>query len=162
MMPEIAEYIFVGGTGTLACAGGLSTAWIAHRADIFHARRTGRSACATRAVKAKWKAPNVPHALAARLLCDYNVSTRSLTVLKVELVRVGNSRGIRIPKPIIEQCGFEDIVELRIENDHLVIAPARLPREGWEKAFLAAGSSLHDELLLDTPSSQFDWEEWRW
>jgi antitoxin MazE len=59
--------------------------------------------------------------------------------MKVELIRVGNSRGIRIPKPIIEQCGFEDAVELRIENDHLVIAPARLPREGWEEAFRAAG-----------------------
>jgi antitoxin MazE len=82
--------------------------------------------------------------------------------MKVELIRVGNSRGIRIPKPIIEQCGFEDTVELRVENDHLVIAPARLPRQGWEDAFLAAGSSAHDELLLDTPSIQFDREEWRW
>jgi len=82
--------------------------------------------------------------------------------MKVDLVRVGNSRGIRIPKPIIEQCGFEDAVELRVENDHLVIAPARLPREDWEEAFRAAGSSVHDELLLDTPSSQFDREEWRW
>ena len=82
--------------------------------------------------------------------------------MKVELVRVGNSRGIRIPKPIIEQCGFEDAVELRIENDHLVIAPARGPRAGWEEAFRAAGSSAHDELFLDSPSSQFDREEWRW
>ena len=81
--------------------------------------------------------------------------------MKVELIRVGNSRGIRIPKPIIEQCGFEDTVELRVENDHLVIAPARLPREGWEEAFRAAGSSTHDELLLDTAASQFDQEEWR-
>ena len=82
--------------------------------------------------------------------------------MKVELVRIGNSRGIRIPKPIIVQCGFEDAVDLRIENHHLVIAPARLPREGWEEAFRAAGSSAHDELLLDTPGSQFDREEWRW
>jgi len=82
--------------------------------------------------------------------------------MKVELVRVGNSRGIRIPKPIIEQCGFEDTVELRVENDHLVIAPARLPREGWEEAFRAAGSSAHDELLLHVAASQFDREEWRW
>ena len=82
--------------------------------------------------------------------------------MKVELIRVGNSRGIRIPKPIIEQCGFENTVELRVEYDHLVSAPARLPRQGWEDAFLAAGSSAHDELLLDTPSSQFDREEWRW
>ncbi|MDR3675726.1 MAG: AbrB/MazE/SpoVT family DNA-binding domain-containing protein [Acidobacteriota bacterium] len=82
--------------------------------------------------------------------------------MKVEIVRVGNSRGIRIPKPIIEQCGFEDTVELQIENHRLVIAPARRPREGWEEAFRAAGSSTHDELLLDTPSSQFDREEWQW
>jgi hypothetical protein len=53
-------------------------------------------------------------------------------------------------------------VELRIENNHLVIAPARGPREGWEEAFRAAGSSAHDELLLDTSSSQFDREEWQW
>jgi antitoxin MazE len=82
--------------------------------------------------------------------------------MKVALVRVGNSRGIRIPKPIIEQCGFEDAVELRIENDHLVIAPVRQPREGWEDAFRAAGALHHDELLLDIPSNQFDREEWRW
>ncbi|MGO8790987.1 MAG: AbrB/MazE/SpoVT family DNA-binding domain-containing protein [Terriglobia bacterium] len=82
--------------------------------------------------------------------------------MKVELIRVGNSRGIRIPKPIIEQCGFEDAVELRVENDHLVIAPARPPREGWEEAFLAAGSSAPDELLLDAPANRFDREEWRW
>jgi antitoxin MazE len=82
--------------------------------------------------------------------------------MKVELVRVGNSRGIRIPKPIIDQCGFEDAVELRVENDHLVIAPARQPRTGWEEAFRVAGSSAYDELLLDTPASQFDRDEWQW
>ena len=82
--------------------------------------------------------------------------------MKAELVRIGNSRGIRIPKPIIEECGFDDAVELRIENHRLVIAPARRPREGWEQAFRAAGSSVHDELLLDTSSNQFDREEWRW
>jgi len=46
---------------------------------------------------------------------------------------------------------------------HVVEArPARRPRESWEEAFRAASSSVHDELLLDTPSSQFDREEWRW
>jgi antitoxin MazE len=82
--------------------------------------------------------------------------------MKVELIRIGNSRGIRIPKPIIQQCRFEGSVELRVENDQLLIAPARLPRDGWEEAFRAAASSAHDELLLDVPASQFDREEWRW
>ena len=124
--------------------------------------RIGRGGRDVARVRGAPRCIGAPPALAKKLLCDYNVSTRSLTAMKVELVRVGNSRGIRIPKPIIEQCGFEDAVELRIENDHLVIAPARQPREGWEEAFCAAGSSAHDELLLGTPSSQFDREEWRW
>jgi antitoxin MazE len=55
--------------------------------------------------------------------------------MKVELVRIGNSRGIRIPKPVLEQCGFRDTVELRVENDRVVIAPGRTPCEGWEEAF---------------------------
>ncbi len=82
--------------------------------------------------------------------------------MKVELVRVGNSRGIRIPKPLIEQCGFRDSVELRIEEDHLVIAAARQPRQGWEEAFRAAESSLEDEVLLGGVSNEFDREDWQW
>ena len=82
--------------------------------------------------------------------------------MKVELVRVGNSRGIRIPKPIIEQCGFEDVVELQVENNRLVIAPVRQPREGWDEAFRAAGSSADEELLHAVPANQFDREEWQW
>jgi len=82
--------------------------------------------------------------------------------MKVDLIRVGNSRGIRIPKPIIEQCGFEDVVELRVENHHLVIVSARQPRAGWEEAFRTAGLSSGDKLLLDIPANQFDVEEWKW
>jgi len=82
--------------------------------------------------------------------------------MKVALVRIGNSRGIRIPKPILEQCRFKDTVELRIENGHLLITQGHLPRAGWEEAFSAAGPSTYDDLLLDSPSNQFDQEEWRW
>ena len=83
--------------------------------------------------------------------------------MKIELVRIGNSRGIRIPKPIIEQCGFGDTAELRVEKDRLIIAPGRAPRAGWNEAFSAAGSPANDDLLLDDlPPNQFDREEWRW
>jgi antitoxin MazE len=83
--------------------------------------------------------------------------------MRTELVRIGNSRGIPIPKPIIEQCGFGNTVELRVENDCLVIAPGRLPRQGWEESFRAAGSAEADELLLKTvPPNQFDRDEWKW
>lgn len=79
------------------------------------------------------------------------------------MVRIGNSRGIRIPKPILEQCGFRDTVELRVEKDHLVITSSHSPREGWEEMFRAAGPSTPDELLLDSlPANEFDREDWRW
>ncbi len=81
--------------------------------------------------------------------------------MKVELVRIGNSRGVRIPKPIIEQCGFGDTVDLRVENKCVVIAPECVPRQQWDEAFAAAGSAAEDELLLDFPN-EFDEKEWRW
>jgi antitoxin MazE len=84
--------------------------------------------------------------------------------LKVELVRIGNSRGIRIPKPLIEQCGFGDTVELHIEQNRLVIAPDQAPRQNWRKSFAAAAPDIDkDQLLLDTmPQGAFDREEWTW
>jgi antitoxin MazE len=81
--------------------------------------------------------------------------------MKVELIRIGNSRGIRIPKPIIEQCGFGETVELRVEDHRVVISPDQAPRQGWEEAFRAAGSAENDELLPGL-RNQFDAEEWRW
>jgi antitoxin MazE len=83
--------------------------------------------------------------------------------MKTELVRIGNSRGVRIPKPLIEQCGLGETVELRLENNRLIISPERRPREGWEEAFRAAGTSVGDEILLRAGQpNAFDREEWQW
>jgi antitoxin MazE len=83
--------------------------------------------------------------------------------MRADLVRIGNSRGIRIPKLVIEQCGFEKSVELSVENHRLVISPDRTPRQGWDEAFQAAGPSTDDPLLLEgLPPDQFEREEWTW
>jgi len=83
--------------------------------------------------------------------------------MKTELVRIGNSRGIRIPKPLIEQCRLTETVELRVENECLVISSQRQPRAGWSEAFKAAGSSKDDELTLESIKPiEFDCKEWRW
>jgi antitoxin MazE len=93
---------------------------------------------------------------------DYNVIT-GVFFMKAELVRIGNFRGIRIPKPLIEQCGLGDTVELRVDHNCLVISPGRRPRQDWAEAFRAAGSAEPDELLLQgTEPNEFDREEWRW
>lgn len=82
--------------------------------------------------------------------------------MKTQLVRIGNSRGIRIPKPLIEQCRLGDTVDVRVENDCLIIAPGRAPRERWEEAFLAAEPPQREEMLLDLAASEFDRTEWKW
>ena len=83
--------------------------------------------------------------------------------MRIELVRIGNSRGIRIPKPLIVQCGFGDTVDLLVEQGRLVIAPERRARRGWKEAFAAAGSSAQDPLPFETlPTNDFDAEEWTW
>lgn len=83
--------------------------------------------------------------------------------MRIELVRVGNSRGIRIPKSLIEHCGLGDTVELYVERDRLIIAADRPARHGWKEAFSASVPSPGDPLLLGSlPQNEFDREEWTW
>lgn len=82
--------------------------------------------------------------------------------MKAELTRIGNSRGIRLPKPLIAECGLGDVVELRVTPAGLVIAPHRPPRSGWKQAFAAAGSADDGVLLAEVPANVFDSEEWKW
>jgi antitoxin MazE len=82
--------------------------------------------------------------------------------MKAELTRIGNSRGIRIPKPLIAQCGLGDVVEIRVTPAGLVIAPHRAPRSGWKQAFAAAAPADDSLLLAEVPANTFDSEEWKW
>ncbi len=95
-------------------------------------------------------------------LCSYNVITRTVNV-KTELIRIGNSRGVRIPKPFIAECRLGESVDLRVENGRLIVSSERRPREGWAEAFNAAGPADNDELLLEAAApNDFDQKEWRW
>lgn len=58
--------------------------------------------------------------------------------MKTKIVRVGNSRGIRIPKLLLEQAGIERDVILEAKEDEIVIRAAKAhPRAGWEEALIA-------------------------
>ena len=84
--------------------------------------------------------------------------------MQVELIRIGNSRGVRIPKSVIDQCGFGDSVYLKVEEGRVILARGCKPREGWREAIVAARESLDgDELLLEgIPEHEFDRDEWTW
>lgn len=80
--------------------------------------------------------------------------------MKARLVRIGNSRGVRLPKAVIDQVGLEDEIEILVEADRLVITPASRPRAGWAEAASAAASL--DALLDPATATRFDENEWRW
>jgi antitoxin MazE len=88
--------------------------------------------------------------------------------MKARIVRIGNSRGIRIPQPLLKQTGLADEVDIRVEDNRLVITPVEPdptpPRKGWAKAFKEMAAAGDDALLAgDQPvPSRWDEEEWEW
>ncbi len=84
--------------------------------------------------------------------------------MKTRIVAIGNSRGIRIPKPLLEQTGLSGEVEISAEDRALVIRPVKRPRAGWAAAFQEMARRGDDAMLDDgAPSlSAWDEDEWQW
>jgi antitoxin MazE len=82
--------------------------------------------------------------------------------MRARLIRIGNSRGIRIPKPLLEQVGLRDTVQIRAEKGRLVILPDKAPRQGWAEAFQAMADRGDDRILPDQTTNAFDTKEWKW
>lgn len=85
-------------------------------------------------------------------------------MMKARIVRIGNSKGIRIPKPLIEQTGLSDEVTIEAVGSRLVIRAAQRPRAGWAEAFQGM-AAVGDDLLLDgngTTTDEWDKREWQW
>jgi len=84
--------------------------------------------------------------------------------MKTRIVRIGNSRGIRIPKVLLEQAGLAGEVEISVQDNALVVKAARGPRAGWEAAFEEMAARGDDALLDEGPPSLTRWDEdeWEW
>lgn len=83
--------------------------------------------------------------------------------MKLPLVQIGNSWGIRIPKALIEQCKFKKGVEVTVVNGNLLLSSLKSPREGWEDSFKKMAAANDDRLLdQDSTESNFDKDEWEW
>ncbi|HWA89035.1 MAG TPA: AbrB/MazE/SpoVT family DNA-binding domain-containing protein [Rhizomicrobium sp.] len=79
-----------------------------------------------------------------------------------EIVRIGNSHGVRIPKAIREQAGLTGKVTMTVTGDALVIRPQRKPREGWAQQYRKALKANPDqELLLPDIGTVYD-KDWTW
>jgi len=82
--------------------------------------------------------------------------------MRVSVVRIGNSRGIRIPKAVLKQCRLGSTVELEMRRDHLVVRPVDEPRAGWEDAFRQMAQERDDVLLDEESLSQTRWDATKW
>jgi antitoxin MazE len=82
--------------------------------------------------------------------------------VKARIVRIGNSRGIRLPKPLIEQAGLVEEVELEVRDGAIVISPGEQARRGWAEAAQALAAEGGDRLLDESLPTEFDATEWEW
>ena len=83
--------------------------------------------------------------------------------MRTRIVRIGNSQGVRIPKPLIERTGLKEEVEIEVEGNQLVIRSVAGPRAGWAEAFQAMAREGDDEILdPELAASRWDQEEWHW
>ena len=68
--------------------------------------------------------------------------------MKIDIIKIGNSQGIRIPKTIMKQCGFSESVKTKIKDGNLILKPTSV-REGWAESFKLMAANGDDELLID-------------
>ena len=78
------------------------------------------------------------------------------------IVRIGNSRGIRVPKLLLDRADLPDEVELRAEPGRLVVSAAKRAREGWAEAARAMRERGDDALLDAETTTRFDRTGWKW
>jgi antitoxin MazE len=85
--------------------------------------------------------------------------------MKTKIVKIGNSRGIRIPKSIIHESGLKNDVVLEVSDGQIIIKPIATNRQSWDSSFKKMAKK-HDDILLDSKviqsQSKWDQEEWEW
>jgi antitoxin MazE len=83
--------------------------------------------------------------------------------MRARIVKIGNSQGIRLPKPIIEQAGISEDVDIAVEDEKIIIRPISKHRAGWDEAFRKMAENT-DDLLIDKEQTAPHWDEteWQW
>ena len=82
--------------------------------------------------------------------------------IRSKVVKIGNSRGIRIPRTLLEQAGLTGDVEMMVDGDKLIIHSARSIRMGWDAQFAAMAEQGDDHLMDESISPEWDEQEWEW
>ena len=81
--------------------------------------------------------------------------------MKAQIIRIGNSQGVRIPKTLLEDGKLTGEVELELHEDGILIRSLQKPRANWEAAFRSA-SDIDDDQPTPHASTDFEKKEWQW
>ncbi|HLV50617.1 MAG TPA: AbrB/MazE/SpoVT family DNA-binding domain-containing protein [Flavobacterium sp.] len=80
--------------------------------------------------------------------------------MEISVINIGNSKGIRLSKTILEKYSINDKIELILEKGYIVLKPKIEPRKDWEKAFKKMHENGDDQLLMDDIFEDENFEEW--
>ncbi|QQS34354.1 MAG: AbrB/MazE/SpoVT family DNA-binding domain-containing protein [Acidobacteriota bacterium] len=80
--------------------------------------------------------------------------------MKAQIIQIGNSQGLRLPKMMLEESGISGEVDLELRDEGILIKRSGKPREGWDAAFRSIAEN-DDELTADG-SNDFDRRQWQW
>lgn len=81
--------------------------------------------------------------------------------MEIQVINIGNSKGIRLSKSILEQYNIGDTIELILEKGRIILKPKSTPRKGWEKSFKLMHANGDDKLLIDEIFEDEKFEEWK-
>jgi antitoxin MazE len=68
--------------------------------------------------------------------------------MELSIITIGNSKGLRIPKVLLEKYGMQERVEVTLKEDHIELRSLKHPRQGWEMAFERMANNGDDQLLM--------------
>lgn len=81
--------------------------------------------------------------------------------MQIHVINIGNSKGIRLSKAILEQYNISDTLEMILEKGKIILKPSTTPRKGWEKSFKQMNLNGDDKLLFDDVFDDETFEEWK-
>ena len=81
--------------------------------------------------------------------------------MEIPVISIGNSKGIRLSKAILEQYNISDSLELILEKGRIILMPKSAPRKGWEESFQLMHKNGDDQLLIDDVFEDENFDEWK-
>jgi antitoxin MazE len=80
--------------------------------------------------------------------------------METSIIKIGNSKGLRLSKIILEKYNIKDKFEMILEKGYIILKPIVAPRKDWEKAFEEMHDNGDDKLLLNDVFEDENFEEW--